>query len=209
MEWRKPLHCTEHKVADEYNVVKTRCEVKDCDSHAVADGFCTIHHPDYIPAARGYSKVACTFLDRLKMELLLTNSIQHVHYDRATLQPEGNEFVIPGPQKYRADGCILATTLRSAENKRAHDILSNSLTRVLSSKAVLIEFLGDIWHGNPTRFDPDDCNHVGARYGDLYDATMERMGFIKDLGYTTVWETDFCAWQKQVVRSLWSYCTVL
>jgi hypothetical protein len=159
-------------------------------------------------------------LDQLKTELLLTKPIQHMHYDRATLQPEGREFVIPGPKKYRADGCILATTLQSAENARAHDIISKSLVlahgaydseQVLSSKAVLIEFLGDIWHGNPTRFDPDDCNYCGARYGDLYDATMDRMRIIRDLGYTVVyiWEGEFSAWQKQAVRSLWSYCTVL
>ena len=43
-----------------------------------------------------------------------------------------------------------------------------------------------------------------------YSAFHVARQLLSDLGFTVVyiWESDFNAWQKQVVRSLWSFCHV-
>lgn len=58
----------------------------------------------------------------------------------------------------------------------------------------VFEFHGDMWHGNPALFDPDDINPVSKiRYGELYKRTMQRDKEIRELGYNLfiMWESDF------------------
>jgi len=56
------------------------------------------------------------------------------------------------------------------------------------------EFLGDYYHGNPTRFNPGEMNKTaGKTFGELFDTTMERLDLIRKEGFNLVyiWEKDF------------------
>ena len=84
---------------------------------------------------------------------------------RYALSPEG-EFKIPGVGK--VDGYC-------------------------SSSNTVYEYHGDFWHGNPSRYDPEEINPITKKsYGKLYEKTVLREQKIKDLGYHLIvkWETD-------------------
>ena len=57
------------------------------------------------------------------------------------------------------------------------------------------EFHGDIWHGNPACFDPEDCPHpfrpeVTARQ--LHEATIAKEDFLRQhFNVVTIWESDW------------------
>lgn len=56
------------------------------------------------------------------------------------------------------------------------------------------EFYGDYWHGNPAIYKPDDFNERNkTSFGELYNNTIEREAFIRNLGFNLVvmWENDF------------------
>ena len=58
----------------------------------------------------------------------------------------------------------------------------------------IYEFLGDYWHGNPERFNPNDIHHFCKKtYGQLYENTFSTMKKVKSLGYNVkyIWETDW------------------
>ena len=60
----------------------------------------------------------------------------------------------------------------------------------------IYEFYGDIYHGNPNFFTPNDLCHPFSKSitaGDLYKKTMDRENVIKELGYNiiSIWETDW------------------
>jgi len=65
------------------------------------------------------------------------------------------------------------------------------------AKKYVYEFLGDYWHGNPLKYCSDDINpSTGITYGEMYKHTMDRLDFIRGLGYEIIyiWESD---WKKQ------------
>lgn len=56
------------------------------------------------------------------------------------------------------------------------------------------EYYGDIWHGNPLKYNKEDINPASKiSYGVLYDKTVERENLIKQAGYKliTVWGSDW------------------
>ncbi|MBU2527636.1 MAG: zinc-ribbon domain-containing protein [Bacteroidetes bacterium] len=56
------------------------------------------------------------------------------------------------------------------------------------------EFLGDFWHGNPARFDPQEVNPVNKEtFGALHKKTIRRLELLRKEGYNVVfiWEYDF------------------
>jgi hypothetical protein len=60
----------------------------------------------------------------------------------------------------------------------------------------IYEFLGDFWHGNPTRFIPEDINpKLKKSYGQLHKETFERIATLEAARYNVVyiWESDFKA----------------
>jgi hypothetical protein len=78
-----------------------------------------------------------------------------------------------------------------------HSICNYSVDGWIQESKTVIEFHGDYWHGNPTKYDADDYNKVThTTFGELYDKTMNRMHKIHRLGYIVlyVWESDFRAW---------------
>jgi hypothetical protein len=59
---------------------------------------------------------------------------------------------------------------------------------------VVYEFLGDFWHGNPTKYNTTDINpRLKVTYGELYIKTMKRFEDLKKKGYIVkyIWESDY------------------
>jgi len=59
---------------------------------------------------------------------------------------------------------------------------------------VVLEFHGDLWHGNPHKYARSTINPVRQiTMGDLYDKTLEKKKYLEDHGYTykCIWESDF------------------
>jgi hypothetical protein len=125
--------------------------------------FCRVHGPRVVePVIRGSSQLACTFFDKLETELCV--KIVHRHYTD-TLS-SGSEFRVPGTP-YRVDGLVVGTN-------------------------IVLEVLGDFWHGNPDFFAEDRVNPVvKLTYGQLRRETFDRFERITTAGYIVfyVWES--------------------
>lgn len=64
------------------------------------------------------------------------------------------------------------------------------------------EYYGDIWHGNPLKYNKEDINPASKiSYGVLYDKTVERENLIKQAGYKliTIWGSEWMTF-KQIER---------
>jgi G:T-mismatch repair DNA endonuclease (very short patch repair protein) len=64
----------------------------------------------------------------------------------------------------------------------------------LPAQKLIIEFLGDFYHGNLSKFERDAVNPVVKKtYGELHEHTFRRFAVLKGLGYKIkyVWEADF------------------
>lgn len=56
------------------------------------------------------------------------------------------------------------------------------------------EFLGDFWHGNPKKYNPNDIHPMRkVPFGDLYKDTIKRLKTLENLGYNIIfiWELDY------------------
>lgn len=85
------------------------------------------------------------------------------------------EYRIPGT-KYKADGYCEKTN-------------------------TIYEFHGDIWHGNPKFYKPEDVCPLSNRrttYGELYESTLKKKEAILSLGfkYIEMWQSDWVRIQK-------------
>jgi hypothetical protein len=61
----------------------------------------------------------------------------------------------------------------------------------------IFEFLGDYWHGNPSRYPPNKVNRTNKKtFGDLYKSTINNLHTLSKLGYRVyyMWETDWLDW---------------
>jgi hypothetical protein len=187
--WCKP--CTDKNHADEYIDFRAKCTQPRCLKLARVGQFCIRHHPDYIEAHAGCSKIGCEFIDRFSTEMGIQGKVLHKHYTGGSVV--GDEHKIEDTN-WACDGYIATGVL-----------FENELP-------IALEFLGDYWHGNPAIYAADKEHPVTKkRMGDILKETMDRLDAIHDLGYRVVyiWESDFNAWKKQAVRSLRSYCTIL
>lgn len=66
-----------------------------------------------------------------------------------------------------------------------------------STTNTVYEFLGDYWHGNPTKYVSEEVNPTtGITYGEMYRSTIERIDHIRECGFTVkyIWE---CDWKKR------------
>lgn len=62
-----------------------------------------------------------------------------------------------------------------------------------SSSNTIYEFLGDYWHGNPSKYKPTDINtRLNISMGELYNITINRFEILKNLGYKIIykWESS-------------------
>ena len=58
----------------------------------------------------------------------------------------------------------------------------------------MLEFNGDFWHGNPSKYSRSTINPVSKlMMGELYDKTLEKRAYLENLGYTyrSIWESEF------------------
>ena len=58
----------------------------------------------------------------------------------------------------------------------------------------MLEFNGDFWHGNPSKYSRSTINPVSKlTMGELYDKTLEKRTYLENLGYTyrSIWESEF------------------
>ena len=127
------------------------------------------------PVARGSSYLACAFFDQLEKELSI--KIVHRHYTETGVQ--GSEFRVPDTP-YRADGLVVSTN-------------------------IVIEVLGDFWHGNTDFFAADCVNPVAhVSFGQLQRETFDRLDRITKAGFIVfyVWESVLGGNQTQNVGSL-------
>lgn len=65
----------------------------------------------------------------------------------------------------------------------------------------IYEFYGDYWHGNPIKYNFNEINNLNKRkFGELYQATIERERIFKEAGYNiiNIWEDD---WKKLKITS--------
>lgn len=116
-----------------------------------------------------YSKASCMFMDQLSQ--VWGKEIQHLHLDDYD-HTIGSEFCIPCTT-FKVDGYI-------------------------ANDNVVVEFLGDFWHGNPDCYESFSIHPVfKITYYDLLEKTFKRFEAIRSLGYRI-----FYIWEKEYDRSL-------
>lgn len=70
----------------------------------------------------------------------------------------------------------------------------------IPSKNMVVEFLGDYYHGNPEKYKREEFNKKYRKtYGELYDNTFKRFDEIKEKGYyiSYIWEMDYEKFKKE------------
>lgn len=123
------------------------------------------------------SLVACKFIDQL--ETVMNKKILHKHYDEKTDCFIGHEFYIPNT-KLHVDGFVLGSS-------------------------VVIEILGDYWHGNPAEYNRLDVNKTLQKtYGELFNLTFQRFQKISQHGFTILY-----AWESELDRDVANPASIL
>jgi hypothetical protein len=180
-----PTYCADHQKEGMENIISRRCSFRfldgrSCSSYAICHSpFCTKHHPDYIQAVAGVSKVACRFFHVFMDKYPSRGYVQHGHYDTLTKKVTCNEYVVEG--------------FRGNESGRT------KVDGYIARTRTIIEFHGDFWHGNPKYYGSSDWNDTTqCTFGELYRRTMLRMQELVSMGYTVqyIWESDFLKWEK-------------
>jgi uncharacterized C2H2 Zn-finger protein len=84
--------------------------------------------------------------------------------------------------------------IQHAENKGEYTINNSNFKAdgYCKENNTIYEFHGDLYHGNPEKYDKDYITYIGKTSGELFDKTKEREEFIKKQGYNLVvmWEND-------------------
>jgi hypothetical protein len=66
----------------------------------------------------------------------------------------------------------------------------------------VFEFFGDLYHGNPEKYNPDDEFKLNPNktYGQLYQKTLDKISKIRELGYNLVfiWESEWNAIKSKI-----------
>lgn len=133
--------------------------------------YCASHKIDssLVPKKRkvcnSYSRSSCSFMDQLSQ--IWKKDIQHLHIDDYD-HTVGTEFCVPCTT-FKVDGYI-------AEDK------------------VVVEFLGDFWHGNPDCYESFSIHPVfKITFHELLQKTFVRFETIRKLGYKIffIWEKDY------------------
>lgn len=115
------------------------------------------------------SQVACKFFDMLSEQMSVQIIHRHIRPDGAPVGEELKLFNRADKRTYWVDGFV-------------------------ADEKLVIEFLGDFFHGNPAKFRPWNMNASRkTTFRVLYDETYARHKVIAEMGYTVyyVWENDF------------------
>lgn len=122
----------------------------------------------------GTSKVACAFIDLYENET--GTNVQHCHYDTETKRVVGTEFAPHEWPRKKVDGFY-----EEADGTK-----------------VVLEFLGDVWHGHPRFWDEDETaiTFFNKSYKYLFEKTEENMRKLCSLGFTVLY-----VWQSEVTNA--------
>ena len=152
---------------DKYNYSKVNY-IKSVENVIIT---CKIHGDFYqIPSTHlsgcGCSKCTMRYSKKAINYLNFISKFNDIYIQHAE---NDKEYLIPNT-KYKADGYCISTN-------------------------TIYEFHGTIYHGDPRLCNPNECNYLKQKYGDLYKKTIEREKLITSLGYKLVvmWEYD---WNK-------------
>jgi hypothetical protein len=130
--------------------------------------YCSAHNPITVynkSNTNSFSHLSCRFIDKLESHFKTSIIHKHIGLDNKTL--EGCEYTIPST-KYRVDG-------------------------IISNTNIIIEILGDFWHGNPLVYNQHDYNKTTqTTFGELLKFTFARFDTIVKKGFKIlyVWEND-------------------
>lgn len=64
---------------------------------------------------------------------------------------------------------------------------------------IIYEFLGDFYHGNPKKYNPQDINQKnGKKFEELYNKTLLKFNKLNSVGYEVkyIWESDWNEYKK-------------
>jgi G:T-mismatch repair DNA endonuclease (very short patch repair protein) len=77
---------------------------------------------------------------------------------------------------------------------------------VAEKEGTIIEFFGDYWHANPSRYNTDDLIK-GIPAQSIWDKDEARMQSLRDMGYLVivVWESEFKADKEGTVSNIDNY----
>ncbi len=141
------------------------------------DNVCRRCHPSYVEICSQSSKIGCEFID--KLELVTGMTIKHKHVDRKAKKWDGEEYRLKEWKRKAVDGYI------PKDQITGHPFLP-------SSSDLIIEFLGDEYHGHPTKWEKE-INWLGRCYIELFDDTENKFKKMKKFGYNIlyVWENDY------------------
>ena len=168
----------------QHKVLKRFCPVAECGGGTglckkcysqvkMIDGYCKSCHPDYIPAMTGASKVGCEFMCLLQNHLGSGVTVQHAHYDKITKTVTGSEYKLPEYKTKKVDGFYIG----------------------LNGERIVIEFLGDHYHGHPSLWGPDEqnTNRYSELHKDNFYKTERIFNKVVSFGYVIryVWERDY------------------
>jgi hypothetical protein len=115
----------------------------------------------------------CELCGLKKITKFLTSKSEHEFLDYIGIKPKNKHKKI---QKYIVDG---------------YDPKTNTI----------YEFLGDYWHGNPSKFDLNKINEVSHKtFGELYHKTFNRFKILKSYNYNIkyIWELDWKRFSKKI-----------
>lgn len=102
-------------------------------------------------------------------------AIQHVHYDVLGKTVTGTEFKLPEYTRKKVDGYYIDD----------------------QGRRVVIEFLGNVYHGHPSLWGPDEQNrnHFGTLHKDNFVHTERVFRIVTSLGYVVryAWQKDYLA----------------
>jgi len=87
------------------------------------------------------------------------------------------------------------------ENRQV-EILKKKVDGFDEKTNTIYEFLGDYWHGNPTKFDKTSIHPKrGNTFGELYQNTFKRLNILKENGYKVnyIWEDDWKKFKKEKI----------
>jgi G:T-mismatch repair DNA endonuclease (very short patch repair protein) len=143
---------------------RRQCQV--C-SRAARPVFCVQHDPATPVSDEGssFSLLSCRFLDALQAELGI--AIVHQHIDDGLVTGGGLEFTVPNTS-FAVDGLVSGTN-------------------------IVVEILGDFWHGNPVVYRAHDVNpRTQKTFGELHRNTFRRFNEIVQAGFCIlyVWEQE-------------------
>lgn len=101
---------------------------------------------------------------------------------------------ISGPETEFLDFLKIYSRQKYVSNYRVDGIKNNKI----------FEFLGDYWHGNPHKFNPDHIHPIkNVTYRKLFENTFNKFNILKNNNYRVyyIWELDWNLWKRKKLKT--------